>query len=351
MYITTKGVIAGVALTALMGLHAHAQNQRAVSIVFTDMDRINTVDTIISSDAKSLDQLLGAFDLGQDDVHTIFMNSKANSWVEKEGQQQRVMVFETVEEVDGEERKVEVIKVSGDNMKDLSEEERALIEQELETARQRHAKGKEEMIIERKVVIKKEREEKGESSEDEKEVRIEVTMDNGKEVVVGYVNGEPLSEEEARKMLDEERSNMKDNPEMEVERKMVFISEDEEVQGNDVRIKRREYKSTDLGDMKAIVIVKELEGDKKVGYNPMNVGSLHLYPNPAKQSVQANFEGVKGAYSLVISNLAGQTIWSEDGSAQGMLQKEVDLKGFAPGTYIISLSHDQGLNSQKLVVE
>lgn len=356
MYSKTIQTIATIALVAFVGIQAQAQKQSAVSIIFTDLNNLSTVDTLIPAGEAALESLLSSHSLQTDQVHMIHMNSNAMNWVEKEGEQHRVMVIESKEStsaeasVDEEKHEVRVIKIEGGDMEGLSEEERALVEKHVEEARKHKADGKEEMIIEKRVVIKKDGDEHAEHGEEHKEIQIEVTVEDGEQTVVAHVNGERLSDEEAKELLKEQHTVDVDI-DMETERQMVFIAEDEEIKDGEVRIERRAYAHNDISDMKAIVIVKELDKAPAGTTTPENKGALSLYPNPAKENVMANIEGVNGDYTLTLSNLAGQTVWVEKGNASGKVNKEIGLGDFPAGTYILSVSHDAGLNSQKLVVE
>jgi len=345
-----RNITLGLCLTAAIslgspGTQAQQDGQSAVSIVFTDLERMATVDTVIPAGHDALHALLGSYDLSPRDVLFVHMDESPAQWVTQERTRSETVLVETGDGASAgtPQRVVKIVKVNDveSDLDGLSEEEREQITKELEKL-PRDGDTKEQTVIEKKIVIKTDDTDMDES------VRIERTVVNGKEEVKAYVNGNEVSREEAEAM-------MKKHDEMvtaeQMQHETVFVSEDEQVKGNKAAITCAVHGESGSGK-KAVVIVKSMETAATPTTPGGMEGALSLYPNPAGKEVTVHFEGdIQGSYMLSLSDLAGQKVWEEKDNASGTLRKKINLDGLAPGTYILNLSHDRGMRSQKLVIE
>jgi len=78
--------------------------------------------------------------------------------------------------------------------------------------------------------------------------------------------------------------------------------------------------------------------------------NVTLYPNPAKAITTLAIEGLTSAAQVVITDLTGRTIGSYTLSAT-QNQLNIDVSGFADGTYLVRVITDKGSAIQKLVVK
>lgn len=80
--------------------------------------------------------------------------------------------------------------------------------------------------------------------------------------------------------------------------------------------------------------------------NSVNVG-LTLSPNPAQSMVNVSVEAGIEIREISITNLTGQVIYRQRNTGS---RAEVQLAGFTPGLYHVSVTTDQGVNARSLVV-
>lgn len=69
-------------------------------------------------------------------------------------------------------------------------------------------------------------------------------------------------------------------------------------------------------------------------------GTVALYPNPADASVTVN---TASASQIILTNMLGQVMYSRNVNSSAM---QIDLSGFAPGTYMVTLLNNDGTRSQ-----
>lgn len=326
--------------------HAFAQQaeKTAVSIVFTDLDRLAAIDTVITGGHKALHTLLQEHSLNPQDVLFIHADRDSQEW-SGHNTHHKMMVLETEASESGDPHKVvKVVKVDGDihDVSELSEADRTRIMEEIGHTSE-NGENAERTVIEKRIVIKT-----TEGEDSNQDIRVEKTTENGHTVTRTYVNGEEVSPEEAEALMKEHKQMLEG---MEMKRTGELVTEDKHRQGDKVITKRRVHHSE--GSMKkAIVIVKRVDAAGTSTPGGRMEGSLHLFPNPATKEATLSFEGdIQGDYTIRITNLSGQTVWQKKDTARDQLREKIDLQGLSPGTYILSLSHAQGIQSQKLVVE
>ena len=78
--------------------------------------------------------------------------------------------------------------------------------------------------------------------------------------------------------------------------------------------------------------------------------NVALYPNPAKSTTTLAIEGLTSTAQIVITDLTGRTIGSYTINAT-QTQLNIDVSGFADGTYLVRVITDKCNSIQKLVVK
>jgi hypothetical protein len=81
--------------------------------------------------------------------------------------------------------------------------------------------------------------------------------------------------------------------------------------------------------------------------------SVHAYPNPAVDEVSFECRNLNsGTYSLKLFNLLGKTVWSQEYQIAGSKSIKVDLDKMRKGTYLYSLSDQNGkvIATKRLVI-
>jgi hypothetical protein len=80
-------------------------------------------------------------------------------------------------------------------------------------------------------------------------------------------------------------------------------------------------------------------------------GSIKIYPNPAKDKLQVDYEGSKGFLQLSIVDLKGSTIREELISSGEAVNKTMDISRLKSGLYLIKIQNGEKFRTAKLVVE
>lgn len=100
------------------------------------------------------------------------------------------------------------------------------------------------------------------------------------------------------------------------------------------------------------IFTKEQVGTSSIANNGQTQ-SFGMYPNPASQqnvtiitSLGASNEGV-----ITATNANGALICSENIQGAGLVQKQINTEGWAPGMYFISVISDGAVLTQKLIVQ
>jgi hypothetical protein len=75
--------------------------------------------------------------------------------------------------------------------------------------------------------------------------------------------------------------------------------------------------------------------------------AMSAFPNPAKDIMNITWNNAgNGTATLKIINLSGATIYTEIVSAEGAVQKQVNMSGFPVGTYIVQIVTDKNITSK-----
>ena len=100
--------------------------------------------------------------------------------------------------------------------------------------------------------------------------------------------------------------------------------------------------------------VKEIyEGEASSVSNTLANNNFKVYPNPAKDNMQIEFNTELGAtVSLSLHSITGQKVFAIELKAdqQGFVKQKLDLNGIKPGSYILRFDSGEGVYSRKVVV-
>ena len=78
--------------------------------------------------------------------------------------------------------------------------------------------------------------------------------------------------------------------------------------------------------------------------------SMMIYPNPNNGNFTLSISGLKQLAKVEILNLLGQTISTEQVSINGAFVKEYDLSGLAKGSYLMKVTTDKSVRTERLIV-
>jgi hypothetical protein len=77
---------------------------------------------------------------------------------------------------------------------------------------------------------------------------------------------------------------------------------------------------------------------------------IEVYPNPSKEVFFMNFTDMEaGQYTVQVSNLMGQIVYSENMNISGNKLVSVNLSSFAEGAYILNVRGDKGMATFRLM--
>jgi hypothetical protein len=86
--------------------------------------------------------------------------------------------------------------------------------------------------------------------------------------------------------------------------------------------------------------------------NNQSESNLSVYPNPSSGRFSLTFENVDNTEADVrILTLSGAVIYNETFQFNGILFSEIDLSVYPEGVYVITLEAENGMHTQKLVIE
>lgn len=88
------------------------------------------------------------------------------------------------------------------------------------------------------------------------------------------------------------------------------------------------------------------------GENLANLGTINVFPNPNNGTFSLKFTNVGNTdYEVSIKNLLGQTVFAEQVSVKGSLEKNYDLSADGKGIYFITISNGANEETQRVVVK
>ncbi len=90
-----------------------------------------------------------------------------------------------------------------------------------------------------------------------------------------------------------------------------------------------------------------------VGIEEKAMEDLVVYPNPAKDQLNISFNAnVNQTFELNLINMTGEAIYSKRvENFSGIFDESIDLSGVAKGVYILSIQNQDGINTEKIVVQ
>jgi len=88
-----------------------------------------------------------------------------------------------------------------------------------------------------------------------------------------------------------------------------------------------------------------------VGMNELSfTNSVKVYPNPTHENIQVEFEGRTGQYDLTVTDVLGQTVFSEKVNSNGRIVKHIDVSAYSKGVYIVGISNGKDLKVEKKII-
>ncbi|NVO01902.1 MAG: T9SS type A sorting domain-containing protein [Bacteroidetes bacterium] len=84
----------------------------------------------------------------------------------------------------------------------------------------------------------------------------------------------------------------------------------------------------------------------------LNPSNIKVYPNPSKGKFTVKVETSNSlSVDLSISNLVGQTVYTEDLTINGLFTKEINLSSLPKGIYFLKLEDGKSSNIQKFIIQ
>jgi hypothetical protein len=89
-----------------------------------------------------------------------------------------------------------------------------------------------------------------------------------------------------------------------------------------------------------------------LGVNNLAVDNeMNVYPNPTSGAIQLVFNGQQpGDYELQLSNILGQTVYTENVHLSGTYNSSLNLANYGKGIYFLSLTGTNSRTVKKIVV-
>jgi len=87
------------------------------------------------------------------------------------------------------------------------------------------------------------------------------------------------------------------------------------------------------------------KAEQKVGFEDIE---FSIYPNPANRFVTVYMKTYNDLYSIVIKNIQGVTVYQSSELKES--NHEINVSEFVIGVYIIIVKTNQGISSQKLII-
>jgi hypothetical protein len=87
------------------------------------------------------------------------------------------------------------------------------------------------------------------------------------------------------------------------------------------------------------------------GYGELTLtNNIKVYPNPNNGQFEVNFNGLNGAYDIVVRNIVGQTVAQDRVNVSGNAQKRFNLSDMNKGIYLIEVQDQEGKSATYKVV-
>ncbi|MDR9488079.1 T9SS type A sorting domain-containing protein [Salibacter sp.] len=87
------------------------------------------------------------------------------------------------------------------------------------------------------------------------------------------------------------------------------------------------------------------------GYGELALtNNIKVYPNPNNGQFEVNFNGLNGAYDIVVRNIVGQTVAQDRVNVSGNAQKRFNLSDMNKGIYLIEVQDQEGKSATYKVV-
>ncbi len=90
-----------------------------------------------------------------------------------------------------------------------------------------------------------------------------------------------------------------------------------------------------------------VECQANASVNESNIENVRIYPNPTKDVITIDMNGVKNIASIHITDLAGKTIFKTDSITTSTLK--VDLSNYKSGVYLVQLTDKSGAKTVEII--
>jgi len=89
-----------------------------------------------------------------------------------------------------------------------------------------------------------------------------------------------------------------------------------------------------------------------LGVENQEIADFQIYPNPASDLVNIDFEGKGGNYAVTITDLSGRTVATQNvENAEGTQHVTVAVNELKAGNYIVTIKTDGAVSTQKVVIK
>lgn len=171
--------------------------------------------------------------------------------------------------------------------------------------------------------------------EDGKEVKMIHEMgEDGKMKVQKFVDGKEVE------LSPEELEKMKKHHEMGVEHHKMM------------KMEHHKMMMEEGADFTIVLVTENIDAtEAKSGVT--NTNDLKIYPNPNEGTFTLNFDQKEKAKTTIrIIDAQGKEVFQEDlGTFSGKYKKEIDLKQFGAGVYLINVQKGDQLTTEKVIVK
>lgn len=94
-----------------------------------------------------------------------------------------------------------------------------------------------------------------------------------------------------------------------------------------------------------------LRGNNETGFEEI-ADNIRIYPNPANEIITIEFMTTYGCImNLELINVLGELVYAETFSIKGNTKKQVEVKNFTKGIYVLQVSSDNISGSQKIIIQ
>lgn len=85
--------------------------------------------------------------------------------------------------------------------------------------------------------------------------------------------------------------------------------------------------------------------------SPILESDINIYPNPAADEIQINFESLAGDASISIFDINGRIMYEESVEGQGNYHRQVQINNWAKGVYLVKIESGDSFEVRKFQVQ